>query len=68
MLNTGKTISYSKLRQFETIPAPVHVTVPGRISKSLEPDLWNCLSEGEQDAIKNAGEIIYKTYAEIKGD
>lgn len=66
MLNTGKIISYSKLRKFETVPEPVHVTVPARIARSLGPDMWNLLTEQEKEAIKNSAETIYRTYSEAK--
>jgi len=42
LLNTGKVISYSRLRKFEATPEPVYVTVPARIARSLGPDLWTC--------------------------
>jgi malate dehydrogenase len=67
MLNTGKIASYSKLRKFESIPEPVYVTVPARIARSLEPDLWNTLTEEERRDIKNAAAEIYKTYCEASG-
>lgn len=63
-LNTGKVMSYSRQSQFGTTPEPVYVTVPARIAKSLTPDLWDLLSESEKKAIKDAAEIIYKTYLE----
>jgi len=62
ILNTGKVISYSRPRKFETTPEPVHVTVPARIAKSLGADMWNSLIEEERKAIKQAAEAIYKTY------
>jgi malate dehydrogenase len=66
MLNTGKIMSYSRLRKFETVPEPVHVTVPARIAKSLGPDIWNLLTEQEKEAIKNSAEAIYGTYREAE--
>jgi malate dehydrogenase len=66
MLNTGKLISYSKLRKFENVPEPVHVTVPARIARSLGPDMWNLLTEQEKEAIRNSAETIYKTYREAE--
>jgi len=67
VLNTGKVLSYSRLRKFETTPEPVHVTVPARIARSLGPDLWDLLSEQEKEGIKEAARIIHQTYSEIKG-
>jgi malate/lactate dehydrogenase len=67
LLNTGKVTSYSRLRKFETTPEPVYITVPARIAKSLGPDLWDLLAKSEQEAIKQAAGIIYKTYCEAVG-
>ena len=67
LLNTGKVISYSRPKKFETTPEPVYVTVPARIAKSLGPDLWDLLAKSEQEAIKEAAGIIYKTYCEAVG-
>ncbi|HYB68136.1 MAG TPA: NAD-binding protein [Candidatus Acidoferrales bacterium] len=67
LLNTGKVISYSRPKKFETTPEPVYVTVPARIAKSLGPDLWDLLAKSEQEAIKQAAGIIYKTYCEAVG-
>ncbi len=66
ILNTGKVISYSRPRKFETTPEPVYVTVPARIAKSLGADMWNSLIEEERKAIKQAAEAIYKTYCRTK--
>ncbi len=68
MLNTGRVMSYSRLRKFETTPEPVYVTVPARIAKSLGPDIWDLLTEQEKNAIKEAAGAIYKTYSEAKGE
>jgi len=65
-LNTGKIISYSRPRKFSTIPEPVYVTVPGKIARSLGPDIWDQLNEQERNAIQAAAETIYKTYAEAR--
>jgi malate/lactate dehydrogenase len=67
LLNTGKVMSYSRPKKFETTPEPVYVTVPARIAKSLGPDLWDLLDKSEQEAIKEAAGIIYKTYCEAVG-
>lgn len=67
LLNTGKVISYSRPTKFETTPESVYVTVPARIAKSLGPDLWDLLAKSEQEAIKEAAGIIYKTYCEAVG-
>jgi malate/lactate dehydrogenase len=67
ILNTGKVMSYSRLRKFETTPEPVYVTVPARIARSLEPDLWDLLAESEKKNIEDAAGIIYKTYREAIG-
>jgi len=66
ILNTGRVLSYSRLRSFEMIPEPVYVTIPASISKSLEPDLWDMLTEEEREAIEDAASAIYKTYCEAK--
>jgi len=68
MLNTGRVLSYSRLRKFDTTPEPVYVTVPARIAKSLGPDLWDLITEPERAAIKEAAGAIYKTYSEAKGE
>jgi len=65
-LNTGKIISHSRPRKVNTIPEPVYVTVPAKISRSLGPDIWDLLTEEERNAIQNAAEAIYKSYAEAK--
>jgi malate/lactate dehydrogenase len=65
VLNTGRTLSYSRQSIFKTTPEPVYVTVPARIAKSLSPDLWDVLSDSEKKAIKAAAGIIYKTYIEM---
>jgi len=65
VLNTGRTLSYSRQSIFKTTPKPVYVTVPARIAKSLSPDLWDVLSDSEKKAIKAAAGIIYKTYIEM---
>ncbi len=62
MLNTGRIISFALPRKFNEIPEPVYVTVPGKIGRSLGPDLWNILTEEERDGIKKAAVEIYKTY------
>ncbi len=64
MLNTGKIVSYSRPRKFQTIPEPVYVTVPARIARSLGPDIWDSLTETEHQAIENAAGAIYKTYSD----
>ena len=64
-LNTGKVMSYSRKTQFKgNPPEPVYVTVPARIAKSLNPDLWEMLNEQEKKAIEDAAAAIYKTYRE----
>jgi malate/lactate dehydrogenase len=65
-LNTGKIISYSRLRRFGTLPESVYVTVPAKISRSLEPDIWDQLTEQERNAIQSAAETIYKSYEEAR--
>jgi malate dehydrogenase len=64
MLNTGKMMCYSRQSQFRKTPEPVYVTVPARIVRSLSPDMWDVLSNSEKKAIKEAAEVIYKTYCE----
>lgn len=66
VLNTGRVLSYGRLRKFEGVPEPVYVTVPARISRSLGPDIWDVLTEQEKKAIREAAEAIYKTYSENK--
>lgn len=66
MLNTGRVMSYARLRKFESIPEPVYVTVPARIAKSLGPDVWDLLNESEKNAIRGAAGAIYRTYCEAK--
>jgi malate/lactate dehydrogenase len=68
MLNTGRVMSYGRLRKFDSIPEPVYVTVPARIAKSLGPDIWDLLTESEKAAIREAAGAIYKTYCEAKGE
>jgi malate dehydrogenase len=68
MLNTGRVMSYARLRKFETTPEPVYVTVPARIAKSLGPDIWDLLTEQEKKSIKDAAGAIYKTYSEARGE
>lgn len=67
-LNTGRVLSYSRLRKFDTTPEPVYVTVPARIAKSLGPDIWDLLNEQEKKAIKESARAIYKTYCEAEGE
>ena len=64
VLNTGKVVSYSRPRKFGSIPEPVYVTVPARIARSLGPDIWDTLTEKEQQDIENAAGAIYKTYSD----
>ena len=66
VLNTGKVISYARQSKFKTTPKPVYVTVPARIARSQSPDLWDLLSDAEKKGIKEAAEMIYKTYSEAK--
>ena len=68
MLNTGRVMSYGRLRKFDNTPEPVYVTVPARISRSLGPDIWDLLTEPEKSAIRDAAGAIYKTYCEAKGE
>jgi len=68
VLNTGKIMSYSRLRTYETTPTPVHVTVPARIARSLGPDLWESLAEEERKAIKDAAGIVHRTFSECAGE
>ena len=67
-LNTGKVLSYARQSQFKNTPEPVYVTVPARITKSLSPDLWDMLNDSERKAIKDAAQVIYKTYLEALGE
>lgn len=62
ILNTGKLASYAISRRFDEIPEPVHVTVPGRISRSFGFDLWDMLVREEQKAIVRAAKEIFETY------
>lgn len=64
ILNTGRVVSYSRPRRFESIPEPVYVTVPARIARSLGPDIWDTLTETEKKDIETAAGAIYKTYSE----
>jgi malate dehydrogenase len=64
MLNTGRVLSYSQPRKFESTPEPVYVTVPARIARSLGPDIWDSLTEVEKKAIEDAAGAIYKTCLE----
>lgn len=68
MLNTGRIMSYARLRKFDNIPEPVYVTVPAKIAKSLGPDIWDLLTEQERAAIREAAGAIYKTCREAKGE
>ncbi|MFX1598737.1 MAG: malate dehydrogenase [Promethearchaeota archaeon] len=62
ILNTGRLTSYAIPRKFDEIPEPVHVTVPGRISRSFGFDLWDMLTQEEQKAIVRAAKEIFETY------
>jgi len=62
LLNTGKLVSYAIPRKYDEVPEPVHVTVPGRISRSFGFDLWNLLTPEEQKSIIEAAKAIYETY------
>jgi malate dehydrogenase len=62
LLNTGKLVSYAIPRKFTSIPEPVYVTVPGRISRSFGFDLWDSLNDEERGLIIKAAEAIFKTY------
>jgi len=66
LLNTGKIVSYSRLRKFDTVPEPVFITVPAVASRSLGPDIWDFLTEQEKKAIESAADAIYKAYSEAK--
>jgi malate/lactate dehydrogenase len=68
MLNTGRVLSYGRLRKFDNTPEPVYVTVPARICRSLGPDIWDLLTESEKAAIREAAGAIYKTYCEARGE
>jgi malate/lactate dehydrogenase len=68
MLNTGRVMSYGRLRKFDNTPEPVYVTVPARISRSLGPDIWDLLIDSERAAIREAAGAIYKTYCEARGE
>ncbi len=61
LLNTGRLTAYAKPWKFDSVDKQVHVTVPGRISKSLGPDIWNDLSKEEQKAIISAAKAIRET-------
>jgi len=62
ILNTGRLTSFAIPRKFDEIPEPVHVTVPGRISRSFGFDLWDMLTQEEQKAIIRAAKEIFETY------
>jgi malate dehydrogenase len=62
LLNTGKLASYAKLMEFKELPEPVYVTVPGKISRSLNNDLWDKLWVDEQKEIINSAKAIFNTY------
>jgi len=68
MLNTGRVMSYGRLRKFDNTLEPVYVTVPARIARSLGPDIWDLLTESEKAAIREAAGAIYKTYCEARGE
>jgi hypothetical protein len=44
----------------------MYVTVPGKIGRSLESDIWNSLAEDEKEAIEHSAMAIYKTFCEAK--
>ncbi len=62
LLNTGRVLSYSRLRKFDETPEPVYVTIPARIGRSLGPDIWDSLTEEERKGIREAAKAIYNTY------
>ncbi|MCD6514605.1 MAG: malate dehydrogenase [Candidatus Asgardarchaeia archaeon] len=62
ILNTGKVLSFAIPRTFSDVPEPVFVTVPGKISRSLNSDIWNELQESEKNQIIEAAKAIYETY------
>jgi malate dehydrogenase len=66
LLNTGKVMSYGRIRKFDTVPEPVYITVPAIASRSLGPDIWDFLTEKEHKAIESAADAVYKAYGEAK--
>jgi len=66
LLNTGKVVSYGRIRKFDTVPEPVYITVPAIASRSLGPDIWDFLTEKEHKAIEGAACAIYNAYCEAK--
>ncbi len=66
LLNTGRMTAYAIPRKFETTQDAVHVTVPGRISRTLGPDIWNDLTAIEQEQIKKAAQAIENTFNQVK--
>lgn len=65
ILNTGRILSYAIPRSFEGVPEPVHVTVPGKIGRTFDFDLWPYLTEEEKKEIVNAAKAIYNTYYSV---
>lgn len=66
VLDTNTVTSFSKPRKFKRIPEAMYVTVPGKIGRSLESDIWNSLAEDEKEAIEHSAMAIYKTFCEAK--
>ena len=66
LLNTDRLLSYAVPRIVGDVEEPVFVTVPARISRSLGPDIWNTLTEEEQNQIIIAAKAIYQTYSRAK--
>jgi len=65
-LNTGRILSLSIPHNFESIPIPIHVSIPIKIGRKLGPTLWNVLTWEEKDAIIRAARAIYETYVRGK--
>jgi len=66
ILNTDRVLSYSLPRKYDDIPEPVYVTVPGKIGRSLGPDIWDKLTDDERRGIIEAAKAIYQTYSRAK--
>lgn len=65
LLNTDRLLSYAVPQEFDGVSEPVHVTIPGRISKAFGPNIWGHLTTEEQSDIKAAAGAIYETYRSV---
>ena len=60
--DTREILAVATPRRFDSIPLPVHVSVPLTLGSKVGPTLFETLPYEESQEIENAAKVIYNTY------